>query len=101
MQDRRDDALGAEELRHGTAGAGLDGVVFQCHEAFVVAGKVKIEVNEEGTEAAAVTEAMAMGSAYVEPGSVRELHLDSPFLYAVVDLTSGVPLFIGVLDDPS
>ena len=30
-----------------------------------------------------------------------ELILDSPFFYAVVDLDSGAPLFIGVMDDPA
>ncbi len=63
--------------------------------------KVKIEVNEEGTEAAAVTEAAMTESAMMPTEPPAELHLDSPFFYAVVDLSSGVPLFMGVLDDPS
>jgi len=63
--------------------------------------KVKIEVNEDGTEAAAVTEAVAAdGAADIVEDSV-ELHLDSPFVYGVVDTETGVPLFIGLLEDPS
>lgn len=63
--------------------------------------KVKIEVNEEGTEAAAVTEAVACESAYIEEEPPVELTLDSPFIYAVIDLGSGLPLFIGILNDPA
>ena len=62
--------------------------------------KVKIEVDEKGTEAAAVTEA-AMALNCMPPDDMVELHLDSPFVYAVMDMESGMPLFIGVLDDPS
>lgn len=60
--------------------------------------KVKLIVDEEGTEAAAVTEALA-GCA-MAPEDPIELHFDSPFMYAVVDVESGLPLFIGVLDEP-
>lgn len=61
--------------------------------------KVKLIVDEEGTEAAAVTEGAApAGGSMEEP---VQLHLDSPFVYAVVDLATGAPLFIGVLDDPA
>lgn len=62
--------------------------------------KVKIEVNEKGTEAAAVTEAAAgEGAAAMEDPVV--LQLDSPFVYGVIDVETGLPLFIGFLEDPS
>ncbi|NLF79700.1 MAG: serine proteinase inhibitor, partial [Clostridia bacterium] len=55
---------------------------------------------EEGTEAAAVTEVQVNEtSAPAEEPII--LNLDSPFLYAVVDLDSGLPLFIGIMDDPA
>ncbi|MEG1524850.1 MAG: serpin family protein [Clostridia bacterium] len=60
---------------------------------------VKIIVDEKGTEAAAVTEIAAAGMA-LNPEQPRELMFDHPFVYAVVDLDSGAPLFIGVLDEP-
>ncbi|MBQ3257665.1 MAG: serpin family protein [Oscillospiraceae bacterium] len=63
--------------------------------------KVKIEVNEEGTEAAAVTEAVAADGATAVMEDPAELHLDSPFVYGVMDTETGVPLFIGLLEDPS
>jgi len=63
--------------------------------------KVKIEVNEEGTEAAAVTEAVAADGAAAIMEEPINIHLDSPFVYAVVDTETGVPLFLGLLEDPT
>jgi serine protease inhibitor len=62
--------------------------------------KARIKVDEAGTEAAAVTEVqMGLTAAPLEPAV--ELILDSPFFYAVVDLDSGLPLFMGIMDDPT
>jgi len=61
--------------------------------------KVRLLVDEEGTEAAAVTVVT------VERASIAlnliELTFDSPYLYAIVDLETGIPLFMGVLDNPA
>lgn len=54
----------------------------------------KIEVNEKGTEAAAATVAAASGGA-APPQEGVTLILDRPFLYGIVDLQTGVPLFLG------
>lgn len=62
--------------------------------------KVKIIVDEEGTEAAAVTEAAAMEGAFLAEEPV-EMKFDCPFVYAVVDIETQLPLFIGVMDDPT
>ena len=60
--------------------------------------KVKIIVDEEGTEAAAVTEAaVAEESAMEFP---TEIFFDRPFLYAVVETATGLPLFMGAYDMP-
>ena len=60
--------------------------------------KVKIIVDEEGTEAAAVTEAAAAeGAAMEEP---TRIFFDRPFLYAVVEKDTGLPLFMGAYDMP-
>jgi len=62
--------------------------------------KVSMSVGEEGTEAAAAT-VVAMdesGGAFIEPIIVV---FNRPYLYAVVDTVSGVPLFIGWMEDPS
>jgi serine protease inhibitor len=60
--------------------------------------KVFIEVNEEGTEAAAVTGIeMRATSAPPEPVSFV---VDRPFLLAIRDDTTGALLFIGQVNDP-
>lgn len=63
--------------------------------------KVKVIVNEQGTEAAAATMIAYAAGAMLEPPEPIELTLDTPYLYAIVDVESGVPLFIGCMDDPS
>lgn len=66
--------------------------------------KVKIKVEEEGTEAAAVTVVAQKTAASVsvrEPDVIRTLKLDSPYVYLVVDLPSQTPLFMGIMDDPA
>ncbi len=60
--------------------------------------KVKIIVDEEGTEAAAVTEAAAAEESAME--FPTEIYFDRPFLYAVVEMETGLPLFLGAYDMP-
>ena len=59
--------------------------------------KAKIKVDEEGTEAAAVTDiTMMCGSA--GPGSTPptyEFHADRPFLYVITEISTGAIYFIG------
>ncbi|MBR4018291.1 MAG: serine protease, partial [Clostridia bacterium] len=61
--------------------------------------KVKIIVDEEGTEAAAVTEAAATEEASME--EPIPVYFDRPFLYAVVETETGLPLFLGAYDMPA
>ena len=60
----------------------------------------KLEVNEEGTRAAAATvvEAPAGSAAPLEEPQGIELDFDRPFLYGIVDLENGVPLFLGTFE---
>ncbi len=60
------------------------------HEAFV-------NVNEEGTEAAAATGVMMTRAAVIEYHVFRA---DRPFLYLLRDTKSGLVLFMGRLSDP-
>lgn len=88
-------AFDAEKADLTRMGAGENGPLYLSW----VIQKVKLIVDEEGTEASAVTEAAAAdGAAFSEP---VDLQFDRPFLYAVVDLASETPLFIGLMDDPS
>ena len=60
----------------------------------------KLEVNEEGTKAAAATVVEASGgsAAPMEEPQGIELDFDRPFLYGIVDLDTGVPLFFGTFE---
>ena len=57
--------------------------------------KAKIEVNEQGTKAAAVTAAIMLTS--MAPMEMRnvEFHADHPFVYLITDTNSGAILFMG------
>ena len=57
----------------------------------------RIEVNEKGTEAAAATVVAANGGG-MPPQEGITLILDRPFLYGIVDLDTGVPLFLGTYE---
>ena len=58
----------------------------------------KIEVNEKGTEAAAATVVSAPAGAAEPPREGITLILDRPFLYGIVDLQTGVSLFLGTYE---
>ena len=57
------------------------------------------KVDEEGSEAAAVT-ATVMRAAAMRPEQPFQMSVDRPFLCAIVDRRSGVLLFIGAIYDP-
>jgi len=61
--------------------------------------KVSMDVGEKGTVAAAATVVQFMPTS----GQIVATYVvfDHPYVYAVVDQTTGVPLFIGAMDDPS
>lgn len=61
------------------------------HQAFIA-------VDEEGTEAAAATAAVAGATSM----PVREeLVVDRPFLFVIHDVAHGAPLFLGRVTDPT
>ena len=57
----------------------------------------KIKVNEKGTEAAAATVAANSGAS-APPEDGITLVFDRPFLYGIVDLETGIPLFLGTFE---
>ena len=62
--------------------------------------KTYIELDESGTKAAAVTavEMRCESCAEPEPREIKEVLLDRPFVYAIVDVESGLPIFIGTVN---
>ena len=61
--------------------------------------KTFIRVDEQGTEAAAVT-AVMMKATSMAPQDEITLIFDRPFFYAILDLEAHIPLFLGVMDNP-
>lgn len=78
------------------AGRGVDGPLYISY----VFQRVKVDVDEEGTEAAAVTEIAAAEGCALPVDEPIVLTFDKPFVYAIVDTETGVPLFAGVMENP-
>ena len=59
--------------------------------------KAKIKVNEEGSEAAAVTIAGVKFTSSIEPEEYPKatFHANRPFVYVIREASSGVILFVG------
>ena len=57
--------------------------------------KAKIKVDEEGSEAAAVTDVTMKATSAGPSGSNKEFHADRPFLYAITEVSTGAIFFIG------
>jgi serpin B len=62
--------------------------------------RANITVDEWGTEAAAVT-GLAFRASALPAGPAITVTADHPFAFAVLDRSSGAPLFIGTVADPS
>lgn len=61
--------------------------------------KTFVEVNEEGTEAAAVTSVEIIETAY-NPANDLIVKADKPFIYIIKEKDTNTLLFMGVLNDP-
>ena len=67
-----------------------------CLYVSMMKQKAKIEVNEEGTKAAAVTIAeMSTRSAVLNPPQREEFHATRPFVYYIVENSTGTIYFMG------
>jgi serine protease inhibitor len=62
--------------------------------------KTFIKVNEMGTEAGAVTMVNPMTGGDYMPSNKVDITLDRPFLYAIIDNKTNLPLFIGTMENP-
>ena len=73
----------------------IDGESLYVSQAFQ---KTFIEVDEQGTRAAAVS-LVVPGESAMEPENV--VNLNRPFVYAIVDDASQLPIFMGVVMNPA
>ncbi len=62
-----------------------------------VVHKTYIDVNQVGTRAAAVTSIAMDETAAMMPDEVREVILDRPFVYFILDARTNLPIFIGTV----
>lgn len=87
-------ALGMDEIFRDTADFSgmLEEGVGLCVDS--VLQNAKIIVDESGTEAAAVT-IVSIKLTSLAPDTIREISFDRPFVWAVIEKHTGVPLFCG------
>ena len=92
--------LGAGDIMDGDT-ADLSGIAGAPGDLFVskVLHKTHIEVDAEGTRAAAVTAVLVDGNC-AEPiqQEFRSVECDRPFAYAIVDMSTMTPIFIGTVN---
>lgn len=67
----------------------------------LVRQKAVVKLDEEGTQAAAATEAAMMESCALEVEEPIEVSFDKPFLYFIMDMETELPLFVGIMDNPT
>jgi serpin B len=85
--------MGAKHLVEPGA---LPGIAAQTYLSYL-AQKTYIRVDEEGTEAAAITEAVAMTLGIHEPPKTKLVVFDRPFFFAIRHRQSGARLFLGTI----
>ncbi len=59
--------------------------------------KAKIEVDERGTKAGAATIVEVLAESAMEPQEYKEVFLDRPFVYMIVDCETNLPIFMGTV----
>ena len=83
--------------------ADFSGIVQGSVKAFIsgVKHKTFAEVNEEGTEAAAVTSVEMRATSAMRPEKTFRMIVDHPFFCAIRDNKTGTLLFMGSITDPT
>ena len=93
--------LGAKNVFHKET-ADLSGIAGDPGDLYIskVIHKTHIEVNADGTKAAAVTAITldAAGAAFIET-EFRDVFCDRPFVYAIVDNETMAPVFVGTVNE--
>ena len=76
----------------GTSNAGNIFISRVLHKTF-------ISVGEKGTKAGAATVVEMADGAAAEPQEPKEVYLDRPFVYMLIDCENNIPFFIGTMMD--
>ncbi len=61
--------------------------------------KTYLTVDQIGTRAGAVTEIIASDTA--APLEPKQVVLNRPFIYAIIDTKTNLPVFLGILENPN
>ncbi len=61
--------------------------------------KTYIKVDEKGTEASAVTSVVTETTGM--PVELPKVVFDRPFVYGIIDVETGIPLFMGIMENPA
>lgn len=82
--------------------ADFSGIVQSSERVFIsrVKHKTFAEINEEGTEAAAVTSVEMRATSAMRPQKTFRMIVDHPFFCAIRDNKTGTLLFMGLITDP-
>ncbi|MGA9779746.1 MAG: serpin family protein [Verrucomicrobiia bacterium] len=91
-------ALGIKRAFHGGDFSAMSGEPLEVSE---VKQKSYVEVNEEGTEAAAVTVGIMRATAVLRPRKAFEMIVDRPFFFVIEDSQTQSVLFMGDVYDPA
>lgn len=79
---------------------GIDGDDVRLFYVSDILQKTKLELDEYGTKAAAVTAAIVAGNAMPEPKEIRKVTLDRPFAFLIYDEEQGQIAFMGKVTNP-
>ena len=81
--------------------ADLSGIGDSAENLFIssVIHKTHIQVGEEGTKAGAVTVVEIKANSIAPPSEIKQVYLDRPFVYMLIDCETQVPFFIGTMTD--
>jgi serine protease inhibitor len=82
--------------------ADFEAMITSSQRAYLsqVKHKAFVEVNEEGTEAAAATSGEIRIVSMPLPGKTFQMIVDRPFFFAIRDSSTGAVLFLGSVNDP-
>ncbi|MFH8382861.1 serpin family protein [Kitasatospora sp. NPDC018058] len=80
--------------------ADLSGIAKDPLLVSTVVQKATVQVDEEGTVAAAGSGVGIAAGAAPAPDKPAQLHIDRPFLFLIRDTSGGRPLFLGQVTDP-
>ena len=90
------DAFDGERADFSGIGTSEDGALYISR----VLHKTAIAVTEQGTRAGAATAVEIRAYGALAPGEYREVNLDRPFVYMLIDCENNLPFFIGTMENP-